>query len=143
MQEDVVIETTLYTLSVTDPESTVVTCDVTAITPNTNIMFIKPSSNFNEFDIVLQSNPSLQYDVVRTYRLDIQCSDGRRTDSGVFFMNVLRNKPPVFLNLQTGEIVLTRSIEGEFVSAYDLYVYVTDGKSTTGPRSLTVHVLGK
>ncbi|VDI13027.1 protocadherin Fat 4 [Mytilus galloprovincialis] len=188
MQEDVVVETTLYTLSVTDPESTVVTCDVTAITPNTNIMFIKPSSNFNEFDIVLQSNPSLQYDVVRTYRLDIQCSDGRRTDSSVFFMNVLRNKPPVFLNLQnvttvssvvsyigqivfdveisdpekdqvqfsmfcvpstncpfevyhSGEIVLTRSIEGEFVPAYDLYVYVTDGKSTTGPRSLTVHVL--
>ncbi|XP_063404862.1 cadherin EGF LAG seven-pass G-type receptor 1-like [Mytilus trossulus] len=188
MQEDVVVETTLYTLSVTDPESTVVTCDVTEITPNTNIMFIKPSSNFNEFDIVLQSNPSLQYDVARTYRLDIQCSDGRRTDSGVFFMNVLRNKPPVFLNLQnvttvssvssyigqivfdveisdpendqvqfsmfcvpstncpfevyhSGEIVLTRSIEGEFVPAYDLYVYVTDGKSTTGPRSLTVHVL--
>ncbi|OPL33788.1 hypothetical protein AM593_09793, partial [Mytilus galloprovincialis] len=41
----------------------------------------------------------------------------------------------------TGEIVLTWSIEGEFVPAYDLYVYVTDGKSTTGPRSLTVHVL--
>ena len=54
-----------------------------------------------EFDIILQSNPSLQYDLVRTYRIDIQCSDGRRPDSSVFFMNVLRNKPPVFLNLQS------------------------------------------
>ncbi|CAG2211209.1 unnamed protein product [Mytilus edulis] len=140
MQEDVVVETTLYTLSVTDPESTVVTCDVTTIT-QIQILCSSSQSNFNEFDIVLQSNPNLQYDVVRTYRLDIQCTDGRRSDSGVFFMNVLRNKPPVFLNLQTGEVVLTRSIEGEFVPAYDLYVYVTDGKSTTGPRSLTVHVL--
>ncbi|XP_052079712.1 protocadherin beta-14-like [Mytilus californianus] len=188
IQEDVIVETTLYTFSVTDPESTVVTCDVTAITPNTNIMFIKPSPNVNEFDILLQSNPSLIYDVVRTYRLDIQCSDGRRTDTNVFFMNVLRNKPTVFLNLQnittvssvasyigqivfdvdisdpendqvqfsmfcvpstncpleiyhSGEIVLKRSVEGEFVPVYDVYVYVTDGRSTTGPRSLTVHVL--
>ncbi|CAC5406188.1 unnamed protein product [Mytilus coruscus] len=188
IQEDVIVETTLYTFSVTDPESTLVTCDVTAITPNTNVMFIKPSPNVNEFDILLQSNPSLIYDVVRTYRLDIQCSDGRRTDTNVFFMNVLRNKPTVFLNLQnittvssvasyigqivfdvdisdpendqvqfsmfcvpstscpleiyhSGEIVLKRSIEGEFVPVYDVYVYVTDGRSTTGPRSLTVHVL--
>ncbi|CAC5375304.1 unnamed protein product [Mytilus coruscus] len=188
IREDVVVETTLYTFSVTDPESTVVTCDVTAIIPSTNIMFIKPSPNFNEFDILLQSNPSLIYDVVRTYRLDIQCSDGRRTDTNVFFMNVLRNKPTVFLNLQnittvssvasyigqivfdvdisdpendqvqfsmfcvpstncpleiyhSGEIVLKRSIEGEFVPVYDVYVHVTDGRSTTGPRSLTVHVV--
>ncbi|XP_071127690.1 protocadherin Fat 4-like [Mytilus edulis] len=188
IQEDVVVETTLYTFSVTDPENTAVTCSVTAITPNTNIIFMKPSNNFNQFNIILQSNPSLQYDLVRTYRIDIQCSDGRRPDSSVFFMNVLRNKPPVFLNLQnitsvssiatyigqivfdvdisdpendqvefsmfcvpstncpfeiyhSGEIVLKRSIEGEFIPAYDVYVYVTDGRSTTGPRSLTVHVL--
>ncbi|XP_052079677.1 protocadherin Fat 4-like isoform X2 [Mytilus californianus] len=188
IQEDVIVETTLYTFSVTDPENTVVTCSVTAITPTTNIIFMKPSTNFNEFDIILQSNPSLRYDLIRTYRIDIQCNDGRRSDSSVFFMNILRNKPPVFLNLQnitsvssiatyigqivfdvditdpendqvefsmfcvpsancpfeiyhSGEIVLKRSIEGEFIPAYDLYVYVTDGKSTTGPRSLTVHVL--
>ncbi|XP_076113799.1 cadherin EGF LAG seven-pass G-type receptor 1-like [Mytilus galloprovincialis] len=188
IQEDVVVETTLYTFSVTDPENTAVTCSVTAITPNTNIIFMKPSTNFNQFNIILQSNPSLQYDLVRTYRIDIQCRDGRRPDSSVFFMNVLRNKPPVFLNLQnitsvssiatyigqivfdvdisdpendqvefsmfcvpstncpfeiyhSGEIVLKRSIEGEFIPAYDVYVYVTDGRSTAGPRSLTVHVL--
>lgn len=41
-----------------------------------------------------------------------------------------------------GEIVLTRSVKGEFVPAYDLYVTVKDGKSTVGPRSLTVHILG-
>ncbi|CAC5375305.1 unnamed protein product [Mytilus coruscus] len=140
IQEDVVVETTLYTFSVTDPENTVVTCSVTAITPNTNIIFMKPST-IVKFDIILQSNPSLRYDLIRTYRIDIQCNDGRRPDSSVFFLNVLRNKPPVFLNLQTGEIVLKRSIEGEFIPAYDVYVYVTDGKSTTGPRSLTVHVL--
>ncbi|VDI71001.1 Hypothetical predicted protein [Mytilus galloprovincialis] len=188
IQEDVFVETTLYTFSVTDPENTAVTCSVTAIIPNTNIIFMKPSTNFNEFDIILQSNPSLRYDLVRTYRIDIQCSDGRRSDSNVFFMNVLRNKPTVFSNLQnitsvssiatyigqkvfdvdisdpendqvefsmfcvpstncpfeiyhSGEIVLKRTIEGEFIPAYDLYVHVSDGKSKTGPRSLTVHVL--
>ncbi|CAG2211215.1 unnamed protein product [Mytilus edulis] len=199
IQEDVFVETTLYTFSVTDPESTVVTCFVSGISPNTNIIFMKPSTNFNgelhflkiiaiQFDIILQSNPSLRYDLVRTYRIDIQCNDGRRSDSNVFFMNVLRNKPTVFSNLQnitsvssiathigqkvfdvdisdpendqvefsmscvpsancpfeiyhSGEIVLKRSLEGEFIPAYDLYVHVSDGKSKTGPRSLTVHVL--
>ncbi|XP_071149615.1 cadherin EGF LAG seven-pass G-type receptor 2-like [Mytilus edulis] len=188
VQEDSVVETTLYTMSVTDPENTAVTCSIPTITPPTTILFHKPSSNFNEFDIVLQSNPNLQYDLVRTFRLDISCTDGRRSDTGVFFVNVLRNKPTVFLNLQntttvssissyigqivfdvevtdpendqvqfsmscvpstnspfeiyhSGEILLTRSIEGEFVPAYDCYVEVSDGKTTTGPRSLTVHVL--
>lgn len=41
-----------------------------------------------------------------------------------------------------GEIVLTRSVAGEFVPAYDIYVTVNDGKTSTGPRSLTVHILG-
>lgn len=47
IQEDVFVETTLYTFSVTDPESTVVTCFVSGISPNTNIIFMKPSTNFN------------------------------------------------------------------------------------------------
>jgi hypothetical protein len=45
--------------------------------------------------------------------------------------------------ITAGEILLERQIVGEFIPVYDLYVYVTDGKSTTGPRSLTVHILGK
>jgi hypothetical protein len=34
-------------------------------------------------------------------------------------------------------------VEGEFTAVYDLYVYVSDGRSLIGPRSLTVHILGK
>lgn len=45
--------------------------------------------------------------------------------------------------ISAGEIVITRSVEGEFTAVYDLYVYVSDGKSSIGPRSLTVHILGK
>ena len=45
--------------------------------------------------------------------------------------------------IAAGEIILTRTIEGEFTAGYDLFVYVSDGKTTTGPRSLTIHILGK
>ena len=38
--------------------------------------------------------------------------------------------------------MLTRSIKGETVPAYDLYVYVMDDRTTTGPRTLTVQISG-
>lgn len=55
----------------------------------------------SEFDIILQSNPNLQYDLIRTYKLNILCSDGRTSVSNVFYVNVLRNRPPSFINLQS------------------------------------------
>ena len=42
----------------------------------------------------------MNYDTLRSYTLDITCIDQRRNDSSVFYIYLLRNKPPRFLNLQ-------------------------------------------
>lgn len=41
-----------------------------------------------------------------------------------------------------GEIIATNNISLIFTPAYDLVVYVSDGKTNVGPRSLSVHVTG-
>ena len=48
----------------------------------------------------MRGNQGLNYDTLRSYTLDITCIDQRRNDSSVFYIYLLRNKPPRFLNLQ-------------------------------------------
>ena len=66
------------------------------------IVFNKPDfiSLFLEYELYVRSNQGLNYDILRSYTLDITCVDQRRNDSSVFYIYLLRNKPPRFLNLQ-------------------------------------------
>jgi hypothetical protein len=57
-------------------------------------------SLFLEYELYVRSNQGLNYDTLRSYTLDITCIDQRRNDSSVFYIYLLRNKPPRFLNLQ-------------------------------------------
>ncbi|CAC5400779.1 FAT4 [Mytilus coruscus] len=56
-----------------------------------------------------------------------------------FNMTTEPSDAPFEIN-QNGEIIATNNISLIFTPAYDLIVYVSDGKSTVGPRSLSVHV---
>ena len=47
ISEDTNVVTTLYTLSVTDPENVAVECTLTSITPTSTFFYEKPSANFN------------------------------------------------------------------------------------------------
>lgn len=56
--------------------------------------------------------------------MDITCNDGRRSDSNVFFVNVLRNQPPVFVNLQsTHEIFTVKPVETEPLSDFKIGLF--------------------
>ena len=41
-----------------------------------------------------------------------------------------------------GEVSLSRSIKTESVSGYDLSIYVSDGRNSVGPTTLTIRVTG-
>ena len=45
--------------------------------------------------------------------------------------------------LAAGEILATSDLSQHTVPGYDLYVYVSDGKTLVGPRTLTVIISGK
>lgn len=45
--------------------------------------------------------------------------------------------------LKAGEVLATADLSQHTVAGYDLYIYVTDGKTLVGPRTLTVILLGK
>lgn len=44
---------------------------------------------------------------------------------------------------KAGAILATADLSQHTVAGYDLYIYVTDGKTLVGPRTLTVILLGK
>ncbi|CAG2217631.1 unnamed protein product [Mytilus edulis] len=60
-------------------------------------------------------------------------------DTVTFNMTTEPSDAPFEIN-QNGEILALNNISLIFTPAYDLIVYVSDGKSTVGPRSLSVHI---
>ena len=61
---------------------------------------------FTETEIWVLGNQGFVYDTQRQYTLNIECSDQRRSDSGEFYVYILRNMPPYFSNLQGKCIVI-------------------------------------
>lgn len=45
-------------------------------------------------------------------------------------------------NFEAGEILATSDLTSHTVPGYDLYIYVNDGKTLVGPRTLTVIISG-
>ncbi|CAC5396999.1 unnamed protein product [Mytilus coruscus] len=95
--ESLTAESLLYTVSVTDPTNDTVTC---ALTIPSTIYYLQPGSVQFETEIWVLGNQGFVYDTQRQYTLNIECADQRRSDSGEFYVYILRNMPPYFSNLQ-------------------------------------------
>ncbi|XP_071177942.1 cadherin EGF LAG seven-pass G-type receptor 2-like [Mytilus edulis] len=110
-------ESLLYTISVTDPTNDTVTC---ALTIPSTIYYLQPGSVLFETEIWVLGNQGFVYDTQRQYTLNIECSDQRRSDSGEFYVYILRNMPPYFSNLQDKTSVSSEtSAAGQIIYTVD------------------------
>lgn len=64
----------------------------------------------------------------------------RGKKSNAFNYHASHQKKPS--NFEAGEILATSDLTSHTVPGYDLYIYVNDGKTLVGPRTLTVIISG-
>lgn len=70
----------------------------------------------------------------------IICWGKNRGKKSNAFNNHASHKKPS--NFEAGEILATSDLTSHTVPGYDLYIYVNDGKTLVGPRTLTVIISG-
>ncbi|CAC5398928.1 unnamed protein product [Mytilus coruscus] len=139
--ESITAESFLYTVSVTDPTNDTVTCTLTTVT---NTFFLQSGSSQFDTNIYVRGNQAFDYDALNRYTLGIECADQRRKDTSEFYIYLLRNMPPYFINLQakttvsaqtgvTGQVVYTiTSIDPES----DNVQYTMTSSTGTAPFSI-------
>lgn len=183
VSEDQTEELLLHVINVTDDSpSDTVTCDVTSVTPLTNIFFTKIAQG-TYYGIYIRAQPSLSYITINEYTMAISCDDTKDTVTSTFRVYILKNSAPVFTNLQasvsvsnsatmgtnvytvtsydaendqlfynmscspvdcpftifeSGDVQVSSDLHGVNVSGYDLYIYVYDGITLVGPKTLSI-----
>ncbi|KAK3576699.1 hypothetical protein CHS0354_024311 [Potamilus streckersoni] len=108
LSEDVITESLIYSINVSDPTETV-TCSLAT----TNVSFlVKLKNGTSDWGLYVQSNPKFNYDTRNQYSLSISCTDGIDTVNSTFTVYLLRNSPPVITNLANSVSVATTATSG-------------------------------
>ncbi|XP_061188658.1 protocadherin-11 X-linked-like [Saccostrea echinata] len=112
VSEDLLEETELYILTVTDPTvGDTVTCSST-ISPNTNDLYLYYSIGNSRYSIYLRAAATLDYDTTREYLMTIQCTDTKDAVNSTFVVYVTKNEPPVISNLPASVTVSPSTVTG-------------------------------
>ncbi|XP_052105766.1 uncharacterized protein LOC127738521 [Mytilus californianus] len=123
--EDAITNTLLHTLTVTDAESDTITCTLNPTSPIFDVSPIPPANT--AYGIYLTGGTTLDYDTTASYSLTVECSDNRRSDTGTFTVNLIRNTPPVIQSLPNS----TSLIEDANTNTLLHTLTVTDAESDT------------
>ncbi|CAC5411930.1 unnamed protein product [Mytilus coruscus] len=97
VMEDAVIETLVYNLTVTDSDP--ISCSIADTVPSNAPFLFKIHGTASEYGIYLRSEANLSYSLQNSYELNITCDDSTLWSSGVVYVYVQPNTPPVFTNL--------------------------------------------
>ncbi|XP_053376788.1 cadherin-23-like [Mercenaria mercenaria] len=96
--EDTTLETLLYTINATDSADPV-TCSFSGVV--TDPFTVKQIPGTSNFGIYSDANPNFDYDTVNQYDLTVVCTDGyKNSNTGTFYLYLVKNQPPVIHNLQ-------------------------------------------
>ncbi|XP_076076457.1 protocadherin Fat 1-like [Mytilus galloprovincialis] len=125
LSEDANTNTLLHTLIVTDAESNTITCTLNPTSNIFDVSLIAPANT--AYGIYLTGGTPLDYDTTSSYSLTVECSDNRRSDTGTYTVNLIRNTPPVIQNLPDS----TSLIEDANTSTLLHTLTVTDAESDT------------
>ncbi|CAC5398925.1 unnamed protein product [Mytilus coruscus] len=123
--EDANTNTFLHTLTVTDAESDTITCTLNPTSSIFDVSLIPPGNT--AYGIYLTGGTTLDYDTTSSYSLTVECSDNRRSDTGTFTVNLIRNTPPVIQSLPDSKSL----IEDANTNALLHTLTVTDAESDT------------
>ncbi|XP_053376789.1 cadherin-23-like [Mercenaria mercenaria] len=105
--EDTTLETLLYTVNATDSVDTVSCSFSGVVTDPFTVKQIPATSNYG---IYSNANPNFDYDTVNQYDLTVVCTDGyKNSNTGTFYLYLVKNQPPVIHNLQGATTLSTSS----------------------------------
>ncbi|XP_062579590.1 uncharacterized protein LOC134241564 [Saccostrea cucullata] len=109
IHEDTVNRLRLFTLSTSDRQSDVVTCELSSTSPSNAPFEVQQIQGTTDYGIFSLPNPNLSFDTVKQYKTVVSCSDvtGGAT-SGEFYVDIQKNTPPVIKNLPA-EVTLNAS----------------------------------
>ncbi|XP_052820085.1 cadherin-23-like [Mya arenaria] len=128
ISEDVTSETLLYVINATDTANDV-TCDLASGVPASYPFLVKEDPVTTDYGIYSEVNPGFSYNTKNSYTLDIDCSDGLASDTGQFYVYLVQNTPPVFINLQNSTSISTSDQIG--TTAFHVLVNDTEGDDLT------------
>ncbi|CAC5388105.1 HMCN [Mytilus coruscus] len=141
LHEDVTESQLLHTLDVYDRQtSDSITCVLTSETPNNGNFQVDLITGTTDYGIYLKSKPTFDYEAHTKHTLVISCDDGKgNTGTGDFFVHVLKNHPPRFLNLQASvDLNVTTTLIGDLV--YN--IQMTDDENDTLTFTMTTDPSG-
>ncbi|XP_053376790.1 protocadherin Fat 4-like [Mercenaria mercenaria] len=105
--EDATLVTLLYTINATDSVDTVSCSFNGVVTDPFTVKLIPGTSNYG---IYSNANPNFDYDTKNQYDLTVVCSDGYKdSNTGTFYLYLVKNQPPVIHNLQGATTLSTSS----------------------------------
>ncbi|KAK3581876.1 hypothetical protein CHS0354_000291, partial [Potamilus streckersoni] len=117
LSEDTTAETLLHTINVTDPQGTTVTCSLgTSGVP----FLVKYISGTTRYGIYSQSLPNFNYNSINSYPLSIICTDGTDSTTKTFTVYLIKNSPPVIVNLAN-----STSIPTSYTSGTNVFTVIT------------------
>lgn len=116
VEESRTVSLNLHTVACTDPEGDVITYGLASVQPSSVAFSINPTSGV----IILASNPSLDYETVNTYYLNISANDGSLISFAELQINVTDvNETPSINNLPTS-ITISEFSKGSSVIQVDV-----------------------
>ncbi|CAG2244015.1 unnamed protein product [Mytilus edulis] len=141
LHEDVTESQLLHTLDVYDRQtSDFITCVLTSETPNNGNFQVDLITGTADYGIYLKSKPTFDYEAHTKHTLVISCDDGKgNTGTGDFFVHILKNHPPRFLNLPASvDLNVTTTLIGDLV--YN--IQMTDDENDTLTFTMTTDPSG-
>ncbi|KAL3891842.1 hypothetical protein ACJMK2_004087 [Sinanodonta woodiana] len=122
ISENTVALTSLYTLTVTDPENDAMYCNLTHVNPDSTsfAMWIAVSTDYSFY---LLAGQNLDYGTIPMYTLRFACSDSWGTSTSTLIVEITPNKYPVFSNLPG---TATRSASTTIIGTSIFTVTATD-----------------
>ncbi|XP_076083164.1 uncharacterized protein LOC143054138 [Mytilus galloprovincialis] len=141
LHEDVTESQLLHTLDVYDRQtSDFITCVLSSETPNNGNFQVDLITGTADYGIYLKSKPTFDYEAHTKHTLVISCDDGKgNTGTGDFFVHILKNHPPRFLNLPASvDLNVTTTLIGDLV--YN--IQMTDDENDTLTFTMTTDPSG-
>ncbi|KAJ8317681.1 hypothetical protein KUTeg_005585 [Tegillarca granosa] len=131
ISEDHIIELLLFRLNVTDPTNDYITCSVTS--PASVPFFIKPISGTSDTTSTSSLATGIGQHIFRVISTD------NENDQLYHNMTISPNTCP-FIIMASGDILSTGNLLGTTTTTCVLTVYVYDGHTLVGPKTLTITI---
>ncbi|XP_060559080.1 uncharacterized protein LOC132719330 [Ruditapes philippinarum] len=99
VNENIDVQTQLYTPNVSDVENDPFVCDVKYSNPTSSIFDMWWNSTALEYQLYLKSNPGLSFSTTPTYTVTIECWDDFGSSTSDIVVFITPNSAPTFTNL--------------------------------------------